>query len=128
MITMFINHFTQIFDHRVRLVWISFDIIDDILQSVGKIGQSAGIYVANQVVFFVPIIWNLLIPDVFSISFQSIQKNGTQGLFPECVISLLHHEKKNRFDIVTGDLVVLLPLLHFLKPISLNFLPKHDLR
>jgi hypothetical protein len=44
---MFINDFTQIFDHRVRFVWIYLDFIDNILQSVGKIGQSAVIYVAN---------------------------------------------------------------------------------
>jgi hypothetical protein len=68
-------------------VWISGNILDDVLQSVGKIGQSAVIYVANQVVFLVPIIWNLLVPDVFSISFQNIQQNVTQGLLPECIIS-----------------------------------------
>jgi hypothetical protein len=109
-------------------VWISGNILDDVLQSVGKIGQSAVIYVANQVVLLVPIIWNLLVPDVFSISFQNIQQNVTQGLLPECIISLLHHEKKNGFDVVTGDFVVLLLFLDFLKPISLNFLPKHYLR
>jgi hypothetical protein len=51
----------------------------------------------------------------------------TQGLLLECVTSLLHHQKKNCFNVVTGDFIVLLLFLQFLKPISLNFLSKYDL-
>jgi hypothetical protein len=66
-------------------VWISGNILDDVLQSVGKIGQSAVIYVANQVVLLVPIIWNLLVPDVFSMFPKHPTKRDSRA------VARMHH-------------------------------------